>query len=789
MGRASKSKAERRAATARPAPQRQPPAPARQAPARPANGSALAAEIVAGVRHAAAIAGGESALPSPPDDDAGARPAADLSTLWRQAKQVQLVYDQAVRGLREREAEAAAGEEQLERKRSELAERERTVVADEEERRERLQELMRRAEALDERDGALLQRERDLGVERERLREFALGDARQELTGLVERIEGERRALQAHGERALAALQDDMTGRRGELEAERARLTAERERLRAWKLELAVEAEDLADARALQTARLERAVARATESCQVDLESLAQRHRAAQERVDRLEAEREEHANFRRRLGERSEEEIVAGLQELDSVRAELRRLQLTPPDDARRRLVELEEQWQALVGDRATLRAENERLQRQLAGYEISATELERLSRTKEAQDAAVQAYRVTIEDLERRWGDLVQRQEGESPFPQCTAMDGAYGEEPEDLVERLSPLPELVAAIRALIRQQHNIFYEEEDLRCFLAGLAASRLHLLEGISGTGKTQLPQRVAEALGATSAVISVGADWRTPQDLMGYYNAFERRFYESEFTQALYRAQCPRYLPQPFLIVLDEMNLSHPEQYFNDVLSELEKNAERRGDMELVLMNSGVDPAPRLLVDRRKIRLPDNVWLVGTANNDETTMMFADKTYDRAHVLELPARHRFFQKVPVEPLPPVSMKALTRAFAAARSQHRKERDQVQEFLEGPLQERMIRDFEVSWGSRLQRQVRSFVPVLVACGGSAREAADHIVATKILRKLRGHYEVRVEDLRRLESELPAMLEGLDGDGPPAKTLRVLELELRRRTPRS
>src|SRR5262249_25916943 len=161
-----------------------------------------------------------------------------------------------------------------------------------------------------------------------------------------------------------------------------------------------------------------------------------------------------------------------------------------------------------------------------------------------------------------------------------------------------------------------------------------------------------------------SAVVSVGADWRTPQDLMGYYNAFERRFYESEFTQSLYRAQCPAHADQPFFVVLDEMNLSHPEQYFNDVLSALEREAKRADQIDLVLMTSAVDPAPRLLRDGRKLPVPRNVWFVGTANHDETTLHFADKTYDRAHVMELPTRYERFKTKPVDPLPPLSWAGL-----------------------------------------------------------------------------------------------------------------------------
>ena len=77
---------------------------------------------------------------------------------------------------------------------------------------------------------------------------------------------------------------------------------------------------------------------------------------------------------------------------------------------------------------------------------------------------------------------------------------------------------------------------------------------------------------IARALGAGSTLVEVQAGWRDRQDLVGHFNAFERRFYESEFLQALYRAQSPRYSGLVNIVVLDEMNLSHPEQYFADLV-------------------------------------------------------------------------------------------------------------------------------------------------------------------------------------------------------------------------
>ncbi len=187
-------------------------------------------------------------------------------------------------------------------------------------------------------------------------------------------------------------------------------------------------------------------------------------------------------------------------------------------------------------------------------------------------------------------------------------------------------------------------------DDLRVFIGGLAMSRLHILEGVSGTGKTSLPIAAAEVLGGGFAKIEVQAGWRDSQDLIGFYNEFEGRFREHEFTRSLYRAMTPRYADGLFFVVLDEMNLSKPEQYFADYLSKLEDlegaDVGGRGMVTLVPRSfAGGLPDHLEHLEDGGVGLPlhDNVWFIGTANHDETTASFAPKTQSRAHVMELPA--------------------------------------------------------------------------------------------------------------------------------------------------
>ena len=135
-------------------------------------------------------------------------------------------------------------------------------------------------------------------------------------------------------------------------------------------------------------------------------------------------------------------------------------------------------------------------------------------------------------------------------------------------------------------------------------------NQLHIFQGMSGTRKTSLAKAFAKAVGGFCADISVQAGWRDRDDLLGHYNAFEKRFYEKDCLQGLYRAQTDPYSDRCNVILLDEMNLSRPEQYFAEFLSAIEKNDPL--DRLISLSESRLPHAPRMLVEGRRIHVPRN---------------------------------------------------------------------------------------------------------------------------------------------------------------------------------
>jgi hypothetical protein len=746
------------------------------AQSRPKEPSALAAEINEGV--AAMV----EELGDPPRVDlpAGDVPSLDeIRSLWTGALQTKMAYQRAVTDLDQREQEVLRRERTMvEREtadtatRAGLAERELEQTVKE-------QELLVRLKALDDRDQALLARETAFAVDQERAKETVISEARAELSAARGRFDLARQEMDQELARQQSRIRELLAAERQQIDQDRADVEELRKRLRAMEVDLRAREEDLTDTKDLYERRTTQAVAAAVHEAQLRADHTQKLYETASQDAEQLNGRIAEYERLMRAFGNREPHEVLDELQRLRADGVELRRLRMVAPDETAHKLAALQEEANRLRETCMIYAADNERLQRQLSAHSITATSLERLSVTKEAMEAEIAAYRGVVEEQKSDWRQLVERKEGASAFPSCSKMDQLYADERDDLVETVPSLADLITRVRALIQQQHSLYYDEADLRSFLAGLASTQLHLLQGLSGIGKTQLPQRFAEAIGARCAVVSIGADWRTPQDLMGYYNAFERRFYESEFTKVLYQAQTPRYAAQPTFIVLDEMNLSHPEQYFNDVLSALEHTYGSRAMPDLVLMSSSVEPSPRLLRDGRLLPLPTHIHFVGTANHDETTVSFADKTYDRAHVTELPAKPVEFRSRPVDPIPPLSFAALQAAFDAAAGTYAEAALHTRIFLSTTIADRLAADFRIAWGSRLNRQLDRSLPVVMAAGGSMGEATDHILATKILRKLKGRYELNVDMIKRLRDDLPTMWSKHTTDGSPTQSLALLD----------
>jgi dynein-related subfamily AAA family protein len=641
--------------------------------------------------------------------------------------------------------------------------------------------------------------------------EKRLTEARERLAGLEQEA---RRGFAAYRREQLDALQRELDERRADFERDQREAEAERDGWRAQRRQelLAARAEleereGALDRKELEHRRLERRLSARAEhlgqevddrireklaGLQTELELARQQAAGCRQEADAMRdlAERRaaELARFHAaeaELNGMSLPAVVERLGSLDRENRDLRDALTANPLKDREKAAELEARLHDLLVEREEMLRQNTQLRRHVTASMISATERENAHMINKALERQNKVLTEEIDQQSRKLMELTSRITDSPPFPACSGMD-------ENETYQVTPsldggpiqLRDFVARVRVRLATDLKLYYSEADLRCFVAGLAASRLHLLQGISGIGKTRLPEAFAQIIGAGRQTVAVAAEWRSPQDLLGYYNPFEHKFYETEFTQSLYRARLPLFRDKPFIVVLDEMNLSHPEQYFSDLLSAMERKESDPHERQLLqLMTAPASPAPRLLHDGRALELPDNVWFIGTANNDETTVRFAEKTYDRAHVLELPPKPLRFSPSEARPLTPVSYKSLMDAFHLAEKADHDGTDKVLTFLDDGLGDRLRGDFGVSWGSRLERQARRFVPVTVAAGGDLGEAADHLLATKVLRKLIGRVEIAPAELRELRSEVEALWPAAFSGTAPAKSLRLLDGEIR------
>ena len=316
---------------------------------------------------------------------------------------------------------------------------------------------------------------------------------------------------------------------------------------------------------------------------------------------------------------------------------------------------------------------------------------------------------------------------------FVKLMAVDKEYAEKPFTVTDPQNfTLKDVVVNFRNFACKDLRLFYEERIVRQFIAGLATSKIIILEGISGTGKTSLPYALGKFLKYDSPLISVQPSWRDRSELIGYLNEFTKRFNESDFLMKLYEAT---YRDDVELMILDELNLARIEYYFAEILSVLEMPNPDDWKIDIVPDSWTTDPQH---IKRGKLSFPTNVWFVGTANNDDSTFTITDKVYDRAVAIPINTKGVAFQ--PEGPAERQSIREdyLISLFEAAKKEFPMSEDLANKFAQ--LDDFMIVNFRLTFGNRIMKQIRAFLPVYVACGGTDIDGLDFMLTTKILRKL-------------------------------------------------
>lgn len=437
-------------------------------------------------------------------------------------------------------------------------------------------------------------------------------------------------------------------------------------------------------------------------------------------------------------------DQLATRAQQADYLRVEIERLEA----DKRNKLSELnsiKRQIEQLNSEKSILEAEIISKNRIIAAQELKLRELEEKIRQakndyEEAQSGIKQAFqaleeKVKVDAHQKR--TFSSEQEFLSDFKQYLAAKGLV-------------FPERII----------NAFHTSLKVQDI------SALVILAGISGTGKSELPQAYAEFIGAPLVMLPVQPRWDSPQDLQGFYNYIEKKYKPTPLMQYLYQHERQNDLKgRMVMVLLDEMNLAKVEYYFSDFLSKLETRRNKKTYLEV---DAG---SLKLAAEQKQVLIPEQFLFVGTMNEDETTQSLSDKVLDRANVLTFGKPHELKlrdgnQSKPATPTEYVTWETFNQVWTKQPSPNSAATELVKEYVD------RANDIMDSLGRPFAHRVFQAFAKYVANYPNADQdetivklaIADQF-GQKLLPKLRG---VMIEDHREALNKMEDLLKELGDD---------------------
>lgn len=372
------------------------------------------------------------------------------------------------------------------------------------------------------------------------------------------------------------------------------------------------------------------------------------------------------------------------------------------------------------------------------------------------------IRSHEEAVRPAEMRSSAEKQRQEeapkaaaGTAPAPEPAPAEGA--EE-----KKMGEKEFLARLVRAA--ETRGLLYDKKDLINFHVSLKVSRLVILAGMSGTGKSGLVRLYADAMGlpaAQSVMIPVRPSWMDDSDLLGYLDMKNMIYRPADTGLAELLIEAEKHPEKMYIVCFDEMNLARAEHYFAQFLSALEKE----DDPVIRLYNPAL--APRIYNSASypaEIRVGRNILFTGTVNVDESTYHFSDKILDRANVIAL-HQGKFRDLMRLAKTEPETFPEIS---AAEYDSYRKTSDTVAltedelDFLDALNDALRESGLQSGIGYRVARQMGRYLLNIPEGAGFTREdGIDCQTVQRILTKLRGSGE-------QLRSLLSADEKGLEGE---------------------
>ena len=335
-----------------------------------------------------------------------------------------------------------------------------------------------------------------------------------------------------------------------------------------------------------------------------------------------------------------------------------------------------------------------------------------------------------LTGEEIESINGSEEEEIVTDKRFYKLAEIDELWADYKPPVYDDTITLPQFCDRFRLFACSRLGLYYDIKIIRLFVAAFASTRLIILQGISGTGKTSLPYAFGKFINNPAVIASVQPSWRDRSELFGYFNEFTKKYNETELLRAMYEAS---YNENIYAVILDEMNIARVEYYFAEMLSILEMPS--RDEWVVDIIPNAWDSDPKHIVNGQ-LKIPPNMWYIGTANNDDSTFAITDKVYDRAMPIDINTKGVAFD-APLTDSIYINYKHFEKLLNHAKATYVVSQESLQKI--NLLDDYVIEHFRIAFGNRIVKQLREFVPAYVGCGGTEVDGLDYVLARKVFRK--------------------------------------------------